>query len=68
MSDRDHMLPVYGAKIDLDYGLTIHQMIPVRQKKRKSHKADDFKIERKQLGEAFNFVECNKQLVPTESI
>ena len=68
MTDRDRTLPVYGAKIDLDYGLTINQMIPVRQKKRKSHRASVLTIERKQLGEAFNFVESNKQLAPTESI
>lgn len=67
MTDRDRMLPLYGAKIELDYGLTINQMIPVRLKKRKNHRASVHTIERKP-GEAFNFIESNKHLTPAESI
>lgn len=30
MTDRDRMMPVYGVKVELDFGLTINNLITVR--------------------------------------
>ena len=58
MTDRDRMMPVYGVKVELDFGLTVNNLITVRQKRKKaSHKAVNNAPTERKPGDAFNFVE-----------